>query len=128
MKKSEIIINNYDTILNALGACYRDALESDGRMQYALYVWEDGEIEILPKVSGDHTYLIPKECEPRQLVHVMTVGGYNFHYSENLNGTETEDDIGIWLDELTSQYMNDQAECDLDDRIEELKREEEPEE
>ena len=124
MKNYEIISNNYAEILDAISVSYRDALESDGSMKYAIYVWEDGEIEILPKTNGDNTYLVPKECEPRQLVYVMTVGGYNCRYSEGLNGTETEEEISTWLDELAKRYMDEQAENDLDDRIKELKQEE----
>lgn len=124
MKKSEIVSNNYVSILDAIGTCYRDALEHDGSMQYGVYVWEDGEIEILPAVTGDSTYLVPKDCEPRQLVHVMTVGGNTCHYSDGLDGTETEDEITTWLDELAGQYLDEQVEYDLDDVIEELKRQE----
>lgn len=73
MKNSEAITLYRDRIQKAMIDCYRTVIECDGRIQYKLYVWEDGELERLEGVQGDTGWLQPREMEPRQLFEITTV-------------------------------------------------------
>ena len=73
MKRSEIIAANYSKIAEAMVEKYKDVIESDGRIQYAIYIWEDGELEYLYGVQGDNSYLKPRDMEPRELYYVTNI-------------------------------------------------------
>ena len=78
MKRSEAIRKYWENIKNWLPDLYRAVLESDGRIQYGVYVWEDGEVQILEEVQGSTAYLKPKDMEPRKLFYVTCVEFPNF--------------------------------------------------
>ena len=78
MKRSEIIAMHYGKIIDAMTEHYRYVLNSDGRIQYKVYIWEDGELEYLYGVQGDNGWLQPKECEPRELFYVCTIDAPGF--------------------------------------------------
>ncbi len=93
MKKSEIISANIDKLAAAMVERYRNVLESNGRMQYTIYIWEDGELECLQAVQGDHSWLQPRDAEPRALYYVTTVSeapGFDLFVASGLS--EPEDD------------------------------------
>lgn len=73
MKASEAIRKYYDTIRAEMISCYRTVLECSGRIQYKIYIWCDGEIERLEAPQGDSAWLQPRDAEPRDLFHVVTV-------------------------------------------------------
>lgn len=73
MKYSEIINANYDRITEELISDYRSVIESEGRIQYKVYIWEDGEIETLCGPQGDNSWLKPRDAEPRHLYCVTVV-------------------------------------------------------
>ena len=73
MKKSEAMRKYYDAILEAMIDAYDKVIDSRGRVQYTIYIWEDGEIEPLCAPQGDNSYLKPHDWEPRQLYNVTTV-------------------------------------------------------
>lgn len=73
MKQSEAIEKYQREITDELVSCYRIVLNYYGRIQYKVYVWEDGEIETLQGVQGDNSWLQPRSAEPRKLFYVCTV-------------------------------------------------------
>lgn len=73
MKSSEAIVKYYDKIRETMIECYRSVIECGGRIQYKVYVWEDGEIVTLEGVQGDNSWLQPRDMEPRKLFAVDTV-------------------------------------------------------
>lgn len=73
MKKSEAIEAYREKISAAMREDYRAVLEAKGRIEYQIYVWEDGEIEELQEVQGSNSWLKPKDWETRALFHVITI-------------------------------------------------------
>lgn len=73
MKASEIISTYRDSIESRMVELYRSVLDSEGRIQYQLYIWDDGELADLEAVQGSNTYLQPREYEKRRLVHVARI-------------------------------------------------------
>lgn len=79
MKTSEAIKKYQQKIMETMSKKYRNVLESEGRLQYRIYVWEDGEIECLEGVQGDNSYLKAKDNEPRTLFYVDTFSAPGFN-------------------------------------------------
>ena len=131
MKKSEVITKFYADILDAMKKRYRTVVECNGRVQYKIYVWEDGEIECLEGVQGDTCYLKPRSMETRELYYVCTVGGQYIDYWDFSDHSAPEDDAEREAEEqeiiewLVGEYDNDGAEIELDNAIEEAERAEE---
>jgi len=73
MKKTEAIEKFRKEIRDEMVDRYRKVLECNGQIQYQIYVWEDGEIEVLPGPQGDNSYLKAKDLEPRQLFYICTI-------------------------------------------------------
>lgn len=71
--KSSVLKRYSDKIQDAMVECYRGAIESDGCIQYKIYVWDDGEIECLIQPQGDNSYLKPNDFETRSLYFVATI-------------------------------------------------------
>ena len=92
MKRSEIIKNNYETITEAMLSMYRTVLESNGRIQYKIYFWDDGEIECLEQVQGDSGYLQPRDMGPRALHYVTTIEQPNFDPWDSADHSAPEDE------------------------------------
>lgn len=130
MKNSEII-RKYDSIIaDEMVARYRSVLESGGRIQYKVYIWEDGEIETLIGPQGDNSYLKAKDYEPRELVYVRTISSPFFdpwdYTDESAPDDEyereaTEQEIIDWLVE---EFQNSTDDI-IASVLEEVEREEE---
>lgn len=73
MKASEIISANRAALAETLTEKYRSVISCDGRIQYKIYIWEDGEIECQEGVQGDNSYLVPNRGESRKLYYVTKV-------------------------------------------------------
>ena len=73
MKKSKLIARCRGQLADEMVSLYREVLESNGGIQYKVYLWEDGEIELLQGVQGDSSSLRPKDSEPRCLYYVCTI-------------------------------------------------------
>ena len=56
MKKSEVIRKYYDKIAEAMAEQYRIVLNSYGRIQESIYVWDDGSVTVLEDVQGGNMY------------------------------------------------------------------------
>lgn len=78
MKRSEVIKNNKESLMNAMIECYQDILEFGGDCQYKIFIWDDGELELLFGPQGDHSSLAAHEMEPRELYYVCTISEPHF--------------------------------------------------
>lgn len=86
MKKSEAIIKYRMNIESVLPALYHMVIDSDGHIQYSVYLWDDGTVEMLEEAQGSNTYLQAKDTETRELFYVTTVSLPNFdpwNYSDH---------------------------------------------
>ena len=92
MKRSEIISENYKAITEAMVSRYRTVLESNGRIQYKIYIWDDGEIVCLEQVQGDNSYLLHIEMEPRALYYVTTIEQPNFDPWDSADHSAPDDE------------------------------------
>lgn len=133
MKDSEIISKFSNIIAAEMIARYRTVLECAGRVQYQIYIWEDGEIEVLPGPQGDNSYLKAKDYEPRELVYVLTISSPFFdpwdYTDESAPDVEEEREAAEQeiIDWLVDEYQNSVSDI-LDSVIEEAKWKEEMEE
>ena len=129
MKNSEAIRKYYDIIRDTLLDCYRSVLECDGRIQYKVYIWEDGEIERLEAVQGDTGWLKARDYEPRDLFYVDLIDAPFFdpwdYTNESVPDEETERDA---MKEEIIDYLVESFEADVDDRIDHIIRSAEEEE
>ena len=116
MKKSEAIKKYWENIKKQLPDLYRAVLDSDGRIQYDVYVWENGEVQILEDVQGSTAYLKPKDMEPRELFYVTRIELPNFDpwdYSDHATPDDPEEreaersEITYWLLEEYSRNLPD---------------------
>lgn len=73
MKRSEIISAHREAIAAYMVEHYRIVLECGGKVQYKLYIWEDGELEGLEGPQGDNSWLKARDMEPRELFYVCTI-------------------------------------------------------
>lgn len=78
MKASEIITTHRNEIAEAIRDHLKTVYRCGGRLEYQMYIWDDGEIECLESVSGSSVWLAPKDSEPRRLIHVTTVKAPGF--------------------------------------------------
>jgi hypothetical protein len=129
MKKSEIIEKYAQEIIEAMVERYRKVLECDGRIQYKLYIWDNGEIEYLEGAQGDSSWLQPNEGEKRTLYYICTISQPGFDWAEALDHPvpedeeEREEERAAVIDWEADQY--EQAAPDtLDEIIAEAAREE----
>ena len=131
MKKSEIISSNYNKIIDVMVDRYEDVLNSGGRVQYKLFVWEDGEIECLEGCQGDTSYLRPKQNESRELYYVCTIDAPYFDpwdmtdHSAPDDEEEREREKHEIIDCLVDEYRREGADALLAATIEEAEMSEE---
>lgn len=120
MKKSEVIEEYRDNIAAAMREDYRSVLECGGRIEYQIYVWEDGEIEELQEVQGSHTWLKPKDGEERQLFHVITISYPFFNpWDFSTESIPDDDDERENAEKEIIDWLCDEYENDIDNLIDE---------
>ena len=113
MKQTEVITSNKDAIIDAMKSAYRAVLHSDGRIAVQIYIWEDGEIEMLEDVQGSNSWLQARDAEPRRLYYVTTVdAGPCFDiWDASENGKPDDPDEAAALqDEITDWLMESYVE------------------
>lgn len=129
MKKSEVIVANRDAIRESMIDAYGHVIDSRGRMQYQIYVWEDGEIERLSGPQGDNSYLKPRDMETRKLFYICTVSEPLYDPRDQITDPLPDDDaareamleeVDAWMKESYSEHIDDV----LDSLIEDAEREE----
>ena len=130
MKRSEILTRYYNEILSSMIDHYRTVLECDGRIEYAIYIWEDGEIEILERVQGDNSWLQARDAEPRVLFYAVTVSSPNFYAWGCTDEPRPDDEDAAEamrqeiIDWIVDEYATNGAREELDAEIEDAEREE----
>lgn len=82
MKCIDIIEANREQLEADIAELYRYVIETDGRVSYQVYIWEDGVIERLETASGSNSWLQAKDCETRQLFHVVTIEERGFDWMD----------------------------------------------
>lgn len=129
MKRSEIITENYDRITEVMTENYRSVIEANGQIQYKVYIWEDGEIELLYGVQGDTSYLRPRDTESRELYYITTIEApcfnpwdYTDHYAPD-DEDECEAERDEIIDYLVREYAANVSDV-LDAIIEDAERDE----
>ena len=131
MKKSDCIRQYRANLAETMQEKYRSVLNSDGEIQYKVYLWDDGTIESLEGPQGDNSFLQARSGETRELFYVCTISApfldlwdYCDHSApEELE--ERERDRQEIIDFLVQEYASDIVEI-LDSVIlEEDQREEE---
>ena len=111
MKKSELITKYADQIGEAMVRCYRAVLESDGEIQYKIYLWEDGEVQTLEGFQGDTAYLKASDTEPREIYEICTISERCFDpwdftdHSAPDDETERENERREIIDYLVDEYQ-----------------------
>ena len=119
MKHSEIIRKYYNEIAAAMVEKYRDAVECDGRVQYQIYIWDDGEMSIMEAPQGDNSYMVASDFEERELVHVTTIdlgAGFDiWDYSED-GKPEDEDEAELMFKDIVD-YLVDSYEESIDELL-----------
>lgn len=131
MKRSEVIKKYRQEIEAEMERMYRNVVSCYGRIQYQLYIWEDGEIEALQGPQGDNSYLKEKDWEPRTLYYVTKIGGSYINlwdftdHSKPDDESEAEQEEEEIIEWLVNEYHADEV---LDEVIEEYERQEKYEE
>lgn len=98
---------------------YRASVESEGRIQYRLYIWSDGTLETLEDVQGGTSFLQPRDFEPRKLYLIDTIcAGPGFDlWSAAPDGIPDDESERESLEqELVDWYVNSYEEG-LSDRL-----------
>ena len=127
MKNSEMIKKFAAKIQESMIESYKTAIECEGRIEYQIYIWEDGEVERLQTVSGDNSYLKAKDSEPRKLVYVTTVKGCNPYDCADEAIPEDEAEREAMKAELIDWLM-DEYKAAVSEKLEEAIEREENEE
>lgn len=131
MKKSEVLLKYADEIKAVMTERYRTVLECDGKIQYKIYIWSDGAIEVLEGVQGDNFGLYRKSCEPRELYFVTTVSAAGFNPWDYVDSRDIPEDDAEreWMrKEIIEWAVGEYAEAELANRIDEADLEEQEEE
>lgn len=130
MKKSEIIKEHYNKIIETMVEKYEAVLGYGGRIEYTVYIWDDGEIECLEDVQGGTTFLRPNQFETRQLYTVCTIEAPCFDPWDYADHSAPDDEDEREAEEteiiewLVDEYKREGAEAALDAVIDEAEQEE----
>ena len=129
MKTSEAIEAYREKISAAMREDYRAVLEAKGRIEYKIYVWEDGELVEMCEPQGSNAWLQPRDHETRDLFEVVTVS-YPFFdpwdcTSESIPDDEAEREKAEAeiIDWLCDEYVHE-VETIIDEQIRSAKEEE----
>lgn len=91
-EEADLVITHLDELEEEMKRCYRECLESRGRLMYKIYIWSDGEIQTLEDFQGSHTYLVAKDYEDRTLTEVTTIEEPFFNWRDFCPDTVPEDE------------------------------------
>lgn len=121
---AQVMTDNYAELIKEMTRCYRNVLESDGAIQYKIYIWEDGAIESLEGPQGDCSSLVARSNEPRHIYYVTVISApcvdvFDLAGAERPEDpTEMESAKAEAIDFLVDNY-SEEAEARLDAVIEE---------
>lgn len=101
----EIIEANEEAIKEELISSYTKAVECDGRIERQIYIWSDGEIEVLEEAQGSNSWLRANNSEDRDLYYLTTVTGCNvWDNGEPEDEAEAEKEHDLLVDILVDDY------------------------
>ena len=107
MKKTEAIRMYEDAIKKGILTAVKDTAGNPSVKEH-VYVWEDGEIEFLFGVTGDNSWLQPKDSEDRQLFYIDTIIGVDLEESAFCEGRpDDEDEAQMLLDAAIDEYIEE---------------------
>ena len=129
MKRSEALDKYRETIIDQMVKSYKDVLENKGITEDKIYVWEDGEIEVLSDTQGGSGWLVAKEWEDRELFYAVTVSCPNFDPWDCTADPKPDDEeeAAAYEADIIAEEVDcyrDQADEILDQAIEYAKEEE----
>ena len=110
MTRLETIEKYSDIIKDTMVDHYVSVLNAMGRIQYKIYIWDNGDIECLEGVQGDNSYLKAKDSETRNLYYVCTVSAPNFDpwdYTDHAapdNAAERDKECAEIIEYLVDEY------------------------
>ena len=122
MKRSEAIEKYYDKIKADMVELYRSVIECDGRIQYTIYVWEDGELEHLEQPQGGNSWLQPRDCEPRELFCVTTIDvgpGFDIWDCSERGAPDDEDERETMRNEIID-WLVDEYEANVEELLDSI--------
>ena len=107
MKKSEVIEKYEHEIIEEMKDAYRCCLNTDGDCTEQIWIWEDGEIEVLFNVRPNTGVLVPRAGEDRQLFYVLTVDEISSNFSIWDTTCEPEPDDENEAEKMKQELMQD---------------------
>lgn len=117
--ESVLIKTHEREISDEMVRLYRASVESDGRIQYRLYIWSDGTLETLEDVQGGTSFLQPRDFEPRKLYLIDTIcAGPGFDlWSAAPDGIPDDESERESLEQELVDWYVDSYEEGLSDRL-----------
>lgn len=122
MKTSEIIKAHRAEITSEMVDCYRSVLNSDGGIQYKIFIWDDGKIERLEQVQGDNSWL---QANDGSLHYITTISSPFFYAGDYTDDPEPDDEaeretwrqavIEYLVDEYSREGVSDAMDVIIDD-------------
>ena len=121
MKRSEAITQHREAIAKEMIEDYRIVLNASGRIEYKIYIWDDGEIEYMQVPQGDTGYLVPRDAETRDLFFVTTVASPYFDPWDVADHAAPDDkDVREAERKEIIDYMVDEYTSNLSDLIDQI--------
>ena len=120
----DIIEENREAIRERAVELYRNVLECNGRINYGLYIWSDGELEALERVDHNSWLQAPDHSD-RKLYNILTVEEPFFNPADCFESKpESDEQAEEWakmiIDEMVTEY-SDNFDNTLDEAIAEMK-------
>lgn len=53
--------------------CYESVIDANGVNQFAIYLWDNGEIKVLEDVQGGNSFLVPHEGYDHELFRLIDI-------------------------------------------------------
>ena len=123
--RMELVEENRNAIVEEVKRCWRNVIESEGRVMYRIYIWEDGEIESLCAVS-ENEWLRSNTGE--NLYGLGLVKHQQFDWSEFCEEPidwDNEERCEELKEEVTEWLIGDDEEHVVEGFFDRLEREEE---
>lgn len=77
----KLVEENREELCEVMRDRMESVLESAGRVQYTVYLWDDGKIECLEDVCGGNTWLKPNDPD-RAMMEVATIKMPHYDWRE----------------------------------------------
>lgn len=102
--------------------CFESVLEANGANQFTIYLWDNGDIQVLEDVQGSHSRLVPREGYDHELFKIVTISipcfDWRDYCSEHIPDADDEPEAYEQLREDTIEwYKEDYNPSELLDEI-----------